>query len=513
MAKMGQGMSALPVFSSPGSVFSRGDGGILPPRGSRAQADMVQQLLASGAQSAKSSGSPLLAFLAPMVGGAVGARTDGLYKDAQAKRDDTAIDTLLAAMNGSGATTGGFMSTQGPDSETRRIAAMAAHGGPTRAAAEAMNSGARADPVALRQGLIERGLPAHIADGFVMNFADESGFQPGINEMEPLIPGSRGGFGLYQLTGPRRRRYEAFAAERGVAASDVNAQLDFLMMELEGSESDAAAKIMDTSTAGEAGAAIVEHFLRPSKEHRERRATDYLGGASNSQGVAGPAFSSTSSAGSKPAGMSESSMRDLIGLMTNTEVSEPIRELAATMLTQGMADGGEMSDLDRLRLERERIGLQGDMLDLEQAMQPPGQFRVATPEEAARNGAEAGQIGPDGRFYPASASNSGISEAALLRQQNEATTIVEGALADLMITGLSRDDALAEIARDPVYARQMEILSIDPAEIARQKVERDAATAQQELQQGWWRRTFGGGGPASASQTPASADNDPLGIR
>lgn len=70
-----------------------------------------------------------------------------------------------------------------------------------------------------------------------MNFQDESGLNPGINERNPLVPGSRGGFGLYQLTGPRRRAYEQFANQRGVAPFDIDAQLDFMMTELQGPES------------------------------------------------------------------------------------------------------------------------------------------------------------------------------------------------------------------------------------------------------------------------------------
>lgn len=128
----------------------------------------------------------------------------------------------------------------------------------------------------LVQKLVERGMPAHIAQGFVMNFRDESGFDPGINEIEPVVPGSRGGFGLYQLTGPRRVQYEEYAQSKGLPFEDEDAQLDWLMMELEGSESRAAEKIYQTSTPGEAAAAIVRHFLRPAEEHRESRAARYL---------------------------------------------------------------------------------------------------------------------------------------------------------------------------------------------------------------------------------------------
>lgn len=45
----------------------------------------------------------------------------------------------------------------------------------------------------IRQGLVKRGLPEHVADAFVVNFQDESGLNPGINEANPIVPGSRGG--------------------------------------------------------------------------------------------------------------------------------------------------------------------------------------------------------------------------------------------------------------------------------------------------------------------------------
>lgn len=146
---------------------------------------------------------------------------------------------------------------------------------PTGGTASAPQS---ADAQAIRSGLIERGLPEHVADGFLMNFQDESGMNPGINEKAPLVPGSRGGFGLYQLTGPRRTAYEAFAGQRGVDPSDTNAQLDFLMTELQGPEAKAAQSIMATKDAGSAASAIARDFLRPAKEHLDSRVARYMGG-------------------------------------------------------------------------------------------------------------------------------------------------------------------------------------------------------------------------------------------
>jgi hypothetical protein len=136
------------------------------------------------------------------------------------------------------------------------------------------------DPNMIRDGLIARGLPAHIAEGFLLNFQDESGFDPSVNERKPLVPGSRGGFGLYQLTGPRRKQYEAFAQQRGVDPGDVDAQLDFLMMELNSTEKNAARSIFSAPDVGTAAAAIVKDFLRPSPEYRDERIAKYLGGAS-----------------------------------------------------------------------------------------------------------------------------------------------------------------------------------------------------------------------------------------
>lgn len=132
-------------------------------------------------------------------------------------------------------------------------------------------------PQFIIQGLIQRGYPPHVAQGFVMNMMDESGLRPGINEAAPIVPGSRGGFGLYQLTGPRRTAYEQFAAQRGVNPADVDAQLDFLDYEMRGPESRAAKSILSTRNPQEAAVAIARDFLRPASEHLQNRVARYSG--------------------------------------------------------------------------------------------------------------------------------------------------------------------------------------------------------------------------------------------
>lgn len=147
------------------------------------------------------------------------------------------------------------------------------------------------DPAIIRAGLVKRGLPEHVADGFLMNFQDESGFNPGINEQNPTVPGSRGGFGLYQLTGPRRKEYEAFASQRGVQPADIDAQLDFLAYEMNGPEANAAKSILSAPDASTAAAEIARKFLRPAKEHLDARIKKYMSsGAPQVASAPAPAF-------------------------------------------------------------------------------------------------------------------------------------------------------------------------------------------------------------------------------
>lgn len=144
------------------------------------------------------------------------------------------------------------------------------------------------------QGMIRRGIPEHVAQGFMMNFQDESGFNIDITEAEDNVHGTRGK-GIYQLTGARR---DAFEAKYGNNYS-IDNQLDFMMEELNGSESRARDAIWNSSNAGEAGAAIVSRFLRPAEEHRVNRTNRYLG--SNGQSFARERATTNPNAGQGPA--------------------------------------------------------------------------------------------------------------------------------------------------------------------------------------------------------------------
>lgn len=119
---------------------------------------------------------------------------------------------------------------------------------------------------------MQRGLTEAQAKGVVANMIVESdGLQPGVNEYAPVVPGSRGGYGLNQWTGPRRRQFEAFAADRGTALDDVDTQLDFTMWELQNTERNAFNALQSAQTPMDAARIYSEKFLRPGIPNSERR--------------------------------------------------------------------------------------------------------------------------------------------------------------------------------------------------------------------------------------------------
>lgn len=123
-------------------------------------------------------------------------------------------------------------------------------------------------------GLVARGMPQHIAEGFAMNVKDESNFNP------TAVGDNGNAYGLAQWNGPRKRALETYAASIGGDVADPEVQMDFLMHELETNEAGSWAKIQGATTAGEAAALIVNHFERPAESHRARREAAYLGGQS-----------------------------------------------------------------------------------------------------------------------------------------------------------------------------------------------------------------------------------------
>ena len=229
-------------------------------------------------------------------------------------------------------------------------------------------------------GLVQRGLPEHVAKAFVMNFRDESGLNPGINEKSPIVPGSRGGFGLAQWTGPRRRQLEAFAQQRGTDVSDMDTQLDFLMTELQGSESGAAKAILGAQDTPQAAAAIVNKFLRPAEEHRARREAEYLNGAPVD------AVRTASNGGMNPAIVAQ------LAEVANSPYASPAQKAIVSQLINQQMQAND--PLRQLQLEKAQ-------LELDTMRNPQAGFSILSPEQEAEMGLDpAGsyQRGADGKI-------------------------------------------------------------------------------------------------------------------
>jgi hypothetical protein len=150
---------------------------------------------------------------------------------------------------------------------------------------------------AVLAGLLKRGMAPHVAQGVVANMIAESGLKPGINEIAPLVPGSRGGFGLNQWTGPRRVAFEGFAKGRGAGLDDLDTQLDFTMHELQGPESRAWAALQGAPDAVTAARVYSEKFLRPGIPNMDKRLRE----AARLSGQPMPDPSMFSAAGGPPA--------------------------------------------------------------------------------------------------------------------------------------------------------------------------------------------------------------------
>lgn len=210
-----------------------------------------------------------------VLGSSFGAFVQGFDASRQAKKDDaerTAAnamnDRLLAVMEKQADQAAGTQQILGAIQGLGATRGQGGGGDVGSVVAARRPTGANADY--LRAGLVKRGMAPHVVDGWLMNFKDESG-------LNTSASGDNGNaFGLAQWNGPRMRALQSFASQRGVDASDADAQMDYLMSELEGSEAGAWKKIQATKTPGAAAAAILNHFERPAEEHRARREKSYL---------------------------------------------------------------------------------------------------------------------------------------------------------------------------------------------------------------------------------------------
>lgn len=103
------------------------------------------------------------------------------------------------------------------------------------------------------------------------NAGAESGGFRSLQELKPLVPGSRGGFGIMQWTGPRRREFEAYCKKTGKSPTSMQTNYDFLFVELKGPEGRVLSKLRAAKTLDEKTEVFMKTFLRPGIPHLDSR--------------------------------------------------------------------------------------------------------------------------------------------------------------------------------------------------------------------------------------------------
>lgn len=117
------------------------------------------------------------------------------------------------------------------------------------------------------------------AAAIVGNLGHESGGFKDLQEEKPTVAGSRGGYGWAQWTGPRRRAFEAWCKDKGLAPASDEANYGYLCVELKGSEKAAIPAVRAARTLAEKVAAFEAHFERAGVKNypsRIKYATDAL---------------------------------------------------------------------------------------------------------------------------------------------------------------------------------------------------------------------------------------------
>lgn len=116
------------------------------------------------------------------------------------------------------------------------------------------------------------------AAALVGNLAWESDNYQGMQEYEPTVKGSRGGYGFAQWTGPRRKMFEVWSKENELDPNSYEANYGFLKFELSRSNDEIGSmgvntikKLKKTKDLDTAVSVVMNEYLRPGIPHEEKR--------------------------------------------------------------------------------------------------------------------------------------------------------------------------------------------------------------------------------------------------
>lgn len=111
------------------------------------------------------------------------------------------------------------------------------------------------------------------AVAIVGNAGHESGGFKQLQEVKPLVKGSKGGWGIMQWTGPRRREAESYWDRNSMNPSSMDANYAFLFVELKGPEGRVLNFLRNAKTLDDKVEIFSKTFLRPGIPHLESRKT------------------------------------------------------------------------------------------------------------------------------------------------------------------------------------------------------------------------------------------------
>lgn len=101
------------------------------------------------------------------------------------------------------------------------------------------------------------------AAGVFGNVGHECGGFKLLQEIQPMVAGSKGGYGWMQWTGPRRRAYEAWCKADGLDPASDEANYNYLVAETTGAEKASLAALRNTTALAEATEVFCRKNLRP----------------------------------------------------------------------------------------------------------------------------------------------------------------------------------------------------------------------------------------------------------
>jgi hypothetical protein len=145
---------------------------------------------------------------------------------------------------------------------------MAAGSSSNSANAQPLSSGEQVQANQIYQYLIAKGFTPAQAEGILGNMQVESGLNTG------AYNSAEGAIGLCQWEGGRRTALEQYAASQGKPVTNWQVQVDFMMKELQGSESGAYSALKSATTPAEAAAVFDQDYERSAGTSRGQRIAD-----------------------------------------------------------------------------------------------------------------------------------------------------------------------------------------------------------------------------------------------